>query len=102
MVSASITPALTASLTTPADAQPKNTEEAARQFEALLIDQMLRSARETTSEEDDSEADTMFDVAGQQFAQMLADRGGLGLAKLITRGLNTASTHNPPGAQCGS
>jgi Rod binding domain-containing protein len=48
---------------------------------------MLRSAREAASEQDDSTAETMFDVAGQQFAQMLADRGGLGLAKLITRGL---------------
>ena len=91
MVSASITPALTASLTTPADAQPKNTEEAARQFEALLIDQMLRSARETASDEEDSTAETTFDIAGQQFAQLIADRGGLGLAKLLAHGLLRAT-----------
>jgi Rod binding domain-containing protein len=68
--------------------KPKNAAEAAKQFEGLLIAQMLRSAREVAgSESDDPTAETMFDVAGQQFAQMLADRGGLGLAKLIAKGL---------------
>jgi Rod binding domain-containing protein len=41
---------------------------------------MLKSGRETASQDEDSTADTMFDIAGQQFAQMMADRGGLGLA----------------------
>jgi len=40
----------------------------------------------------------MFDVAGQQFAPVLADRGGLGLANLIAQGLNgTTAAKNPPG-----
>jgi hypothetical protein len=29
----------------------------------------------------------MFDLAGQHFAQMLADREGLGLAKLVAKSL---------------
>jgi peptidoglycan hydrolase FlgJ len=77
-----------ASLGTPAQPKPKNAAEAAKQFEALMIGQMLRSARETASSEgEDSTGETMFDMAGQQFAQMLANNGGFGLAKLITAGL---------------
>ena len=72
--------------------KPQNPAEAAKQFEALLIAQMLRTARESTgdglSDGDSSSADTMFDVAGQQFAQVLANNGGLGLAKMITDGLH--------------
>lgn len=71
--------------------KPKNAAEAATQFEALLIAQMLRTARESAGDSlndgDASSADTMFDVAGQQFAQVLAKNGGLGLARMITAGL---------------
>ncbi len=73
-------------------AKPKNGAEAAKQFEALLIAQMLRTAHESAGDSlddgDSSSADTMFDVAGQQFAQVLANNGGLGLAKMITAGLD--------------
>jgi peptidoglycan hydrolase FlgJ len=79
-----------ASLGTPAQPKPKNAAEAAKQFEALLIGQMLRSAREAAaSDEHDSTGETMFDLAGQQFAQMLANSGGLGLAKMIAAGLKS-------------
>jgi Rod binding domain-containing protein len=67
--------------------RPKNAVDASKQFEALLLAQMLRSAHESADDED-STASTMFDVAGQQFAQMLADRGGLGLSTMIARSLN--------------
>jgi len=73
------------------DARPKNAVQAAKQFEALMIGQMLRTAHESSSDslDDDSgsSGDTMFDVAGQQFAQILANNGGLGLAKTILQGL---------------
>jgi Rod binding domain-containing protein len=62
-------------------------EGAAKQFEALMIAQMLRTARENTDEEDSSSS-TMLDVADQQFSQVLANNGGLGLATLIVKGLN--------------
>lgn len=78
----------TAALAAPALPKPKNAADAAKQFEGLLIAQMLRSAREESQGDDDSTAETMYDVAGQQFAQVLANHGGLGLAKLITKGLN--------------
>jgi len=40
-------------------------------------------------DDSDSTAETMFDVAGQQFAEMLADRGGFGLSRIIESGLAT-------------
>jgi Rod binding domain-containing protein len=81
-----------ASLPTTGQDRPKTTEAAAKQFEALLIGQMLRTARESSpiglsGEEDDSTGETMLDVADQQFAKLLANNGGLGLAKVITSGL---------------
>ena len=71
-----------------AQGQPKNVEEAAEQFEALLIGQMLRSAREAASSDgEDNASATMLDVADQQFSQLLAHNGGLGLAQMIAKGL---------------
>jgi Rod binding domain-containing protein len=68
-------------------AMPTKVEGAAKQFEALMIAQMLRTARENT-EDEDSSASTMLDVADQQFSQVLSNNGGLGLATLIVKGLN--------------
>ncbi|HLH42390.1 MAG TPA: hypothetical protein VKV74_05360 [Bryobacteraceae bacterium] len=71
--------------------KPKTSQEAAKQFESLLIAQMLRAARESMAGDgSDSASETMLDLAGQQFAQMLADRGGFGLSKLIEGGLQTS------------
>jgi Rod binding domain-containing protein len=79
-----ITPA---TMTTPA---PTKIEGAAKQFEALMIAQMLRTARENT-EDQESSGSTMLDVADQQFSQVLANNGGLGLAQLIVKGLNQSA-----------
>lgn len=70
--------------------KPKNATEAAQQFEAMLLAQMLRAAH---SQEDgqDSTTETMWDMAAQQFSQVLAKNGGLGLAKLISGGLDLKS-----------
>ena len=75
-------------------AQPKPTKAAgaAEQFESLLIGQMLRSAHEASEDDDaDSCGDTMLDVANQQFAQLLAKNGGVGMVKMIVKGLNDES-----------
>lgn len=83
------------SLAAPAPEAPATkVEGAAKQFEALLIAQMLRSAREET-EDQDSTASTMQDVADQQFSQVLANHGGLGLARLVVTGLQTPSVQPP-------
>ena len=82
--------AVTPATMTAASAPQTKIEGAAKQFEALMIAQMLRTAREDT-EDGDSSSSTMLDVADQQFSQVLANNGGLGLAKLIVKGLTDAS-----------
>jgi flagellar protein FlgJ len=81
-----------AGLPAPADtgAKPAKVRDAAQQFEALLIGQILRSARGNGGwlGSSDSAADSAAEYAEQQFAQALAQRGGLGLADLIARGLD--------------
>ncbi len=72
-------------------AQPKPTKaaDAAQQFEALLIGQMLRSVREASQDDDDDQSGaTMLDMADQQFSKLLAKNGGMGLAHMIVTGLN--------------
>ena len=59
-------------------------QQAARQFESLLIGQMLHAARENDSSESSNCA---TDYAEQQFATVLAESGGLGIADLIAKGL---------------
>jgi peptidoglycan hydrolase FlgJ len=71
---------------------PEKVRAAAQQFEALMIEQMLKSARASGSGDwsgtsDDETGSTMCELAEQQFAQALASGGGLGLAKMIVAGL---------------
>ena len=79
--------ALTSATVDTPTAAPTKVEGAAKQFEALMIAQMLRTAREDT-EDGNSSSSTMLDVADQQFSQVLANNGGLGLAQLVVKGLN--------------
>ena len=66
---------------------------AARQFEALLIAQMLKSARETSSgwlgTGEDQAAEPAMALAEEHFAQALSASGGLGLARLIEKNLGS-------------
>jgi peptidoglycan hydrolase FlgJ len=82
-----------AMLPAPPEPKPKTAEGAAKQFESLLIGEMLRSVRETTADDDDENDNTkqtMLDLADQQFAKVLANNGGLGMAKMIVEGLKNA------------
>jgi peptidoglycan hydrolase FlgJ len=72
-------------------ATPKKVADAAQQFEALMIGQMLKSVREAGADDEDNESATMYDVADQQFSQLLAKNGGLGLAHMVASGLNKES-----------
>jgi Rod binding domain-containing protein len=68
---------------------PARVGRAATDFEALLLGQMLKSAREA-GESDEEEKDpnsTMIDFGEQQFAQALASSGGFGIAKMVVAGL---------------
>ncbi len=73
---------------------PARIRKAASDFEALLLTQMLRSAREagggglTGAGDDENEANsTLVEFGEQQFAQALANRGGLGIANMVVAGL---------------
>ena len=70
---------------------PARIHDAAQQFEALLLGQMLHSVREGgsnwLSSGEDAAGDCATDLAEQQFAAAMAQQGGLGLATLITKGL---------------
>jgi Rod binding domain-containing protein len=76
--------------------------DAARQFESLLIGNMLRSVRESGGGwmgGEDQSADSVIEMAEQRFAQLLASGGGLGLSKLVTQGLADAAARNHADAQ---
>jgi Rod binding domain-containing protein len=72
---------------------PAKIRQAATDFEALLLAQMLTSAREASAKRsdrggDDSDANsTMIELWEQQLAQALASSGGFGMAKILATGL---------------
>jgi len=75
--------------------RPTRARDAAQQFEALLIGQMLRGVRESGSSwlgSEDASGQCATDYAEQQFAAVLAQNGGLGLANMIAKGLENKPT----------
>jgi len=69
---------------------PGKIQEAAQQFEALLIGQLLKSASEDggwMGSGADSASSCAGGFAQEQLAAVMAKKGGLGLAPLITQGL---------------
>jgi len=84
-------------VTTPGtgDPKPKNVTQAAEQFEALLMAQMLKGSHDETSggwlgTGDDQAGSSMTELAEEHLAQAMASHGGLGLTKLIATGLKRA------------
>lgn len=76
---------------TPPKDDPARIEDAARQFEALLIAQLLKAARADSEgwlgAGEDPASSSALALAEEQFAVALAAQGGLGLAGLIVSGL---------------
>jgi Rod binding domain-containing protein len=75
---------------------PEAIAKAASQFEALLIGQLLQSARAGDEEgwfgTDAGDAgSTMTEMSEQVLSSTLASKGGLGLAKLVTKGMEKTS-----------
>lgn len=72
---------------------PAKLHEVAQQFEALLIGEMLKSiqaaAKDSSGDDDgdDAAGDSTMDMAQSQFAQSIAQQGGLGLTHMIETGL---------------
>jgi peptidoglycan hydrolase FlgJ len=82
-----------------ANNQQKGTA-AAKDFEALLIGQMLRSAREEGSgwlgTGDDEAGSAAYSLGEDQLAKAMAAGGGLGLAKVIAAGLAQQAAPGAP------
>jgi peptidoglycan hydrolase FlgJ len=95
-VASAAIPALSDS-TGKASDSPEKVHDAAAQFESLLVAQILRSVRESSGwlGTHDSTTDCAMEMAEQQFATLLAQQGGLGLATLISQGLTQSSKHAP-------
>ena len=75
---------------------PARVRDAACQFEALLIGQLMKSARECSSGwlssgDEDQAGATATDMAEEQFAKALASQGGLGIARMVMDGLKKGS-----------
>jgi flagellar protein FlgJ len=76
--------------------RPKNLKDAATQFEALMVSQMLKDMRTASGSgwlgtgEDDSSA-CMMDLAEEHLAQVLAQQGGLGIARMVVQNLGPDS-----------
>jgi Rod binding domain-containing protein len=73
---------------------PAKIREAAKQFESLLIAELLKSARAEggsgwlgTDEEEAGQ--TGIEMGEEQFARMLASSGGIGLSRMIEAGLKS-------------
>ena len=74
----------------PAASTPEKLHSVAQQFEALLINELLKTAREAAKDDDsdgDQAGDSAMDMAQSQFAQSIAMSGGLGLSHMIESGV---------------
>jgi Rod binding domain-containing protein len=88
-----LNPALLTAAAAPAEKTPSKLGDAARQFESLLIGEMLKSARESNSDGwlgsgSDSGSESAMALAETQFAQAISSQGGFGLAKTIERSVS--------------
>ncbi len=91
MIPQSISLAPAARVSAPPARPPANLVEAARQFEALMIGQLLKESHAGEAgwpgDGEESGNATMTEVAEEHFAQALAKSGGLGLGATLIKSL---------------
>jgi len=90
----------TAEHAAPRAENPRKVHDTAQQFEAVLIGQLLKTSREAggsgwlgTGDGDDA-GQTGMELAEQEFARMLAAKGGLGMSHMIEAGMRAKSTES--------
>jgi flagellar protein FlgJ len=85
--------ALSSTVAVPKD-DPAKIRESAKQFEALMIGQMLKSMHDSEGgwlgTGGDESSSAAMEYAQESFAQALASRGGLGLAAVVVKGFEKA------------
>jgi len=77
----------------PKDSDPAKIRDAAQQFEALLLGQILETVSQGggwLGSGEDSASACANGFAQEQLATMMARQGGFGLSKLIAQGLERA------------
>jgi len=77
--------------------------DAARQFEALLIEQAFKAFQEGQSAGwlgagEDSAATSLLEFGQQELARVIADAGGFGLARLLAEGIARQQAQPTPDA----
>lgn len=92
-----------------ASGKPDKVADAATQFEACILSQVLKTARQSSEggwlgTGEDQAGELGLELAEQEFTQALASRGGLGIAKLVTASLQHRAKaanfdHENPSAQ---
>ncbi len=76
---------------------PEKLKDAATQFEALMIGQLLKAAHDESGDESlggdsDPASASAMDFANDYFARAMATKGGLGLSNMIVAGLAPKET----------
>jgi Rod binding domain-containing protein len=82
---------------------PEKISGVAKQFEALMIGQILKTARESSGggwlsdedSQDDQTGSLVMEMAEQSLSQALAARGGLGIAKMVTTNMERGESKTP-------
>jgi len=80
---------------------PEKIKDAASQFEALMIGQILKAAQGDSDDgglcgDTDPASASAMDFANEYFARAMAAKGGLGFTKMIAAGLEKQSTQTTP------
>ena len=80
---------------------PEKIKDAASQFEALMIGQILKAAHGDSDDgglggDTDPASASAMDFANEYFARAMAAKGGLGFTKMIAAGLEKLSTQTTP------
>ncbi len=86
---------------TPAPPDQAKLKQAAGQFEALMITQLLRAAHGSGAAgwlggEEDAAADSAIGLAEEELARSISQQGGLGFARLIVEGLSKSDGGSSP------
>src|SRR4030081_2827849 len=79
-----------ASATSGTSSEPDKLKNAAKQFEALMVGEVLKAARASSDggwlgTGDDQSGQLAMELGEQQLAQALASTGGLGIARMVTK-----------------
>lgn len=81
---------------------PERIRDAASQFEALLISQVLKASHDGDGEDEgwlgtgeDQTADSVMGLAEDYFARAIAARGGFGLARMVAAQLERRVSADP-------